>query len=57
MERIRIEEIMGALQQDAIITVVIPPGITLSASGIGPSGPVTVAGSTIYYAKGYGVIQ
>jgi hypothetical protein len=57
MERIRIEEIINALQQEAIITIVIPPGITLSASGIGPTGPVSVFGSTIYYAKGYGVIQ
>jgi hypothetical protein len=57
MERIRMEEIVRAFQQDALLTVVIPPGITLSAAGISPTGPVTVFGSTIYYAKGYGVIQ
>ncbi len=57
MERIRIEEIVKALQEDAIISVAIPPGITLSAAGIGPSGPVSVFGSTITYSKGYGVIQ
>jgi hypothetical protein len=57
MERIRIEEIVRAFQEDALITVAIPPGITVSASGIGPTGPVTVAGMTIYYAKGYGIIQ
>jgi hypothetical protein len=57
MERVRIEEIIKAFQQEALITVAIPPGITLSAAGIGPTGPVTVMGSTIYYAKGYGVIQ
>jgi hypothetical protein len=57
MERIRIEEIIKAFQQEAVITVAIPPGITVSASGIGPTGPVTVAGMTVYYAKGYGVIQ
>ena len=57
MERIRIEEIISALQQDAVITIAIPPGITLTAAGIGPSGPVSVFGSTIYFAKGYGVIQ
>lgn len=57
MERIRIEEIINALQQEAIITIVVPPGITVTASGIGPSGPVSVFGSTIYFAKGYGVIQ
>lgn len=57
MERIRVEEIIKALQQDAIITVAIPPGITVTAAGISPTGPVSVFGSTIYYAKGYGVIQ
>jgi hypothetical protein len=57
MERIRAEEYIKAFQQDAVITVAIPPGITLSAAGISPTGPVTVFGSTIYYAKGYGVIQ
>jgi len=57
MERIRIEEIVRALQQEAIITVGIPPGITLTAAGISPTGPVSVFGSTITYSKGYGVIQ
>ncbi len=57
MEIIRIEEIIKALQQDAIISVVIPPGITLTAAGISPTGPVSVFGSTITISKGYGVIQ
>lgn len=57
MERIRIEEIISALQQEAIITVAIPPGITLTAAGISPTGPVTVFGSTVIYSKGFGVIQ
>lgn len=57
MERIRIEEIVNALQDEAIISVAVPPGITLSAAGISPTGPVTVFGSTILFAKGYGVIQ
>jgi hypothetical protein len=57
MERIRVEEIIKALQQDAIISVAIPPGITLSAAGISPTGPVSVFGSTITFSKGYGVIQ
>lgn len=57
MERIRIEEIIKALQQDAIISVAIPPGITLTATGISPTGPVSVFGSTITFSKGYGVIQ
>jgi hypothetical protein len=57
MERIRIEEIVNALQQEAIITVAIPPGISLTAAGISPTGPVSVFGSTIIYSKGYAVIQ
>lgn len=57
MERIRVEEIINALQQEAVISVAIPPGITLNASGISPAGPVTVFGSTITFSKGYGIIQ
>ncbi len=57
MERIRIEEIVNALQQDAIISVAIPAGISLTAAGISPTGPVSVFGSTIMYSKGYGIIQ
>lgn len=57
MERIRIEEIINALQQEAVISVAIPPGITLSAAGISPTGPVTVFGSTLTFSKGYGIIQ
>jgi hypothetical protein len=57
MERIRIEEIVKALQQDAVISVAIPPGTAISAAGISPTGPVSVFGSTIMFTKGYGVIQ
>lgn len=57
MERIRIEEIVKAIQQDMIISVAVPPGITLTAAGISPTGPVTVFGSTITFTKGYGVAQ
>jgi hypothetical protein len=57
MERIRIEEIIRALQEDALISVAIPPGITLTAAGASPSGPVTVFGSTITLTKGFGQIQ
>ena len=57
MERIRAEEYIKAFQQEAVITVAIPPGITLTAAGTSPSGPVTVFGSTIRFTKGYGVIQ
>jgi hypothetical protein len=57
MERIRIEEIIKALQEDALITVVIPPGTTLTAAGTSPAGPVTVFGTTITLTSGYGIIQ
>lgn len=57
MERIRIEEIVRALQEEVLISVAIPPGITLTAAGISPTGPVTVFGSTIMFSKGYGTIQ
>jgi hypothetical protein len=57
MERIRVEEIIKALQQDAVISVAIPPGTTVNAAGLSPSGPVTVFGSTITITKGYGLIQ
>ena len=57
MERIRVEEIIKAIQQDMIISMVVPPGITLTAAGISPTGPVSVFGSTISIMKGYGVAQ
>jgi hypothetical protein len=57
MWRIAVEEIINAFQQEAVITVAIPPGISLTAAGISPTGPVSVFGSTIFYAKGYGIIQ
>jgi hypothetical protein len=57
MERIRIEEIIRAIQEDAKLTIAIPPGTTLTAAGASPAGPVTVVGSTITLTTGYGVIQ
>ena len=57
MERIRMTEIVRAFQQDAVITIAIPPGITLQAQGVSLAGPVTVFGSTIRFVSGYGVIQ
>lgn len=57
MERIRIEEIVKALLEDMIISVAIPPGITLTAAGVSAAGPVSVFGSTITITKAYGVAQ
>lgn len=57
MWRIAVEEIMRDFIENSVISVAIPPGITLTAAGISPSGPVSVFGSTITFSKGYGVIQ
>lgn len=57
MWRIAVEEIVKAIQEDAKLTIAIPPGTTLTATGASPSGPVTVFGSTITLTTGYGVIQ
>jgi hypothetical protein len=57
MWRIAVEEIVKALQEDAVISVSIPPGLTLTASGISPAGPVTVFGATITFGSGYATIQ
>jgi hypothetical protein len=57
MERIRVEEIIKAIQQDMIISVAIPPGITLTAAGVSAAGPVSVFGSTITLTKAYGIAQ
>ena len=57
MERVRIEEIVKALLEDMIISVAIPPGITLTAAGVSAAGPVSVFGSTITITKAYGVAQ
>ena len=57
MERIRAEEMIKAIQEESLITVVIPPGTSLTAAGASPAGPVTVVGSTITLTKGFGVIQ
>ena len=57
MWRIAIEEIVKAFQQDALISIAIPPGLTIQAAGISPAGPVTVVGASILPFKGYGVLQ
>lgn len=57
MERIRIEEIIKALQEEAVITVAIPPGTAITGSGANAGGPVAIVGSTVAPTKGYGVIQ
>ncbi len=56
MERIRAEEYIKALHEDAQITVAVPPGTTITASGVCAAGPVTVVGSTITITTAYAVI-
>ena len=58
MEIIRAEEYLKELQQNAIISVAVPAGITITGSGISAAGgPVTVFGLTTKIAKAYGIIQ
>jgi len=57
MWRIAVEEIIHAIQQDCVISVAVPRGITVQAAGSGPTGPVTVVGQSILPIKAYGVIQ
>lgn len=54
MERIRIEEIVKAIQTTAKVEVVILPG-TVSFTGVGPTGPVK--GVNDLPVKGYGVVR
>ena len=57
MWRVAVEEIFKELQQNAIISVAIPPGISVTAAGISPTGPVSVFGATIMISRAYGIIQ
>lgn len=57
MERIRIEEIVRALTEDAKITVATNIGQTVLASGGNAGGPVVVVGTTTSPGSGFGVIQ
>ncbi len=57
MERIRMEEWIRAIQEEAVITIAFSPGIAVSATGANAGGPIQVIGSTTVPFKGYGVIQ
>jgi hypothetical protein len=53
-----IEQILIAIQEDAKITVAIPLGIPVTASGIGGDGvPVVVQGATTNIQSGGAIIQ
>lgn len=58
MELIRVQEIIKALQLEGKIEIVIPPGVQVTAMGIGNmGGPVIVQGATTTIASGHGVIR
>lgn len=57
MELIRVEELIKALITNAKIEVVIPMGVPIQGTGSNAGGPVTVIGTTIAPAVGYGVIR
>jgi hypothetical protein len=57
MERIRSEELIKMVQSDMIITVALPPGITVVAAGASPAGPVSTVGASTTIVIGYGVAQ
>lgn len=53
-----VEEIISALQLDAKIEVVVPPGVQVTTTGTGNlGGPVVSLGATTNIAKGEGVIR
>ena len=58
LETIRIEEIINAIQTEAKVDVVIPPGIQVTTSGVGNLGaPVVSQGATTGMAIGDGIIR
>lgn len=58
MERIRIEEIIEAIQLSSKVEIVIPPGVQVTSMGVGNlGGPVISQGVTTNIAMGYGVIR
>ena len=58
MEVIRMETLTDALLNDAVVNVVIPPGISVSTLGVGNAGlPVISQGVTTNMAIGNGIIR
>ena len=52
MERIRMEEIIGAITSEMVIDVAIKPGTVIQGTGGNAGGPVQVAGSIVGIASG-----
>lgn len=58
MELIRIEEIINAVQTEAVVNLVIPPGIAVSTIGVSPLGvPIISQGATTAMGIGDGIIR
>lgn len=58
MEVIRVEEIINALHTEAVVNVVIPPGVQVTTVGVGNMGaPVVSQGATTGMAVGDGIIR
>lgn len=57
MERIRMEVIVKHILENAKISIVIPPGVPVAATGASPVGPVAVAGVTTGLGIGTGIIS
>lgn len=57
MYLIIVQTILRHLFENARITVVIPAGIPVTATGVCPAGPVAVQGATVSYTVGTGIIQ
>lgn len=57
MEVIRAEVLIKHLIQNAKITVVVPAGISLTATGANSGGPVVVKGLTDRFVAAKGIIQ
>lgn len=57
MELIRVEEIVGAIQTEAVVNLVIPAGTRVTTTGVGNMGaPVVSQGATTGMAVGQGII-
>ena len=51
------EEVLNEIITNMVITVVISPGITISAAGANAGGPVVSVGVTTTIGSGYAVVQ
>jgi len=57
MEVIRVQVLIEHLMKNAKITVVVPAGISLTATGANSGGPVIVKGLTDRFVTAQGIIQ